>query len=52
MRTDVTFLIAEEGFPMQKLFSSSAEGLATIPEAERSIFDESLEQGELPSGRA
>ena len=26
--------------------------LATIPEAERSISDESLEQGELPSGRA
>ena len=52
MRADVTSLMAEGGFPMRKWFSSSAEVLATIPEAERSISDESLEQGELPSGRA
>ena len=37
---------------MRKWFLSSAEVLATIPEAERSISDESLEQGELPCGRA
>ena len=52
MRADVISLMAEGGFPMQKWFSSSAEVLATIPEAERSISDQSLEQGELPSGRA
>ena len=51
MRADVTSLMAEGGFPMRKWFSSSAEVLATIPEAERSISDEFLEQGELPSGR-
>ena len=52
MRPDVTFLMAQGDFPMQKWFLPSAEVLATTPEAEQSISDESLEQGELPSGRA
>ena len=51
-RADVTSLMAEGGFPMRKWFSSSPEVLATVPEAERSISNETLEQGGLPFGRA
>ncbi|CAB4024185.1 Hypothetical predicted protein [Paramuricea clavata] len=52
LRADVSSLMAKGGFPMRKWLSSSPEVLATIPETERSISNENLHQGELPTGRA
>ena len=52
LRADVSSLMAKGGFPMRKWLSSSPEVLATIPETERSISNEKLQQGELPTGRA
>ncbi len=52
LRADVSSLMAKGGFPMQRWLSSSPEVLATIPETERSISNEKLQQGELPTGRA
>ena len=52
LRADVSSLMAKGGFPMRKWLSSSPEVLVTIPETERSISNENLQQGELPTGRA
>jgi hypothetical protein len=52
LRADVSSLMAKGGFPMRNWLSSSPEVLATIPETERSISNENLQQGELPTGRA
>jgi hypothetical protein len=52
LRADFTSLMAKGCFPMRKWLSSSPEVLVTIPETERSISNEDLLQGELPTGRA
>ncbi|XP_028405256.1 uncharacterized protein LOC114527762 [Dendronephthya gigantea] len=52
LRTDVTALMANGGFPMRKWLSSSPDVLSTIPEADRAISNEILQHGDLPSGRA
>jgi hypothetical protein len=52
LRADVSSLMAKGGFPMRKWLSSSLEVLVTIPETERSISNENLQQGDLPTGRA
>lgn len=51
LRVDVTALMSKDGFPMHKWLSSSPDVLSTIPEADRVISNEVLEQGDLPSGR-
>lgn len=51
LRQDVTALMGQGGFPMHKWLSSSAEVLSSISEAEWVVSSESLEMGELPSGR-
>ena len=52
LRANVSSLMAKGGFPMRKWLFSSLEVLVTIPETERSISNENLQQGELPTGRA
>ncbi|CAB4013343.1 Hypothetical predicted protein [Paramuricea clavata] len=44
LRADVSSLMAKGGFPMRKWLSSSPEVLITIPETERSISNENLQQ--------
>ena len=52
LRDDFTSLMAKGCFPMRMWLSSTLEVLVTIPETERSISNEDLKQGELPTGRA